>query len=217
MTKTSVIKAAETYVKDALAKEGTGHDWWHIVRVRNNAKLICKTEKADKFIVDLAILLHDVGDRKVINKDEDDYSIAENFLQKNKVLPDMIEKIMFIIKNMSFSKTVGKKIDGISKEFQVVQDADRLDALGAIGVARAFSFGGSRGRLMYDPTQKIKKVKTSEDYKKGKNSTFHHFYEKLLLLKNLMNTKTAKKIAAKRHKYMEKYLKQFLLEWDGSL
>ena len=217
MTKTSVIKAAEAYVKDALGKEGTGHDWWHIVRVRNNAKLICKTEKADKFIVDLAILLHDVGDRKVINKDEDDYSIADNFLQKNKVLPDMIEKIMFIIKNMSFSKTVGKKIDGISKEFQVVQDADRLDALGAIGVARAFSFGGSRGRLMYDPTQKIKKVKTSEDYKKGKNSTFHHFYEKLLLLKNLMNTKTAKKIAAKRHKYMEKYLKQFLLEWDGSL
>ena len=215
MTKASVIKATESYVKEALGKEGTGHDWWHIVRVRNNAKAICKVEKTDKFIVDLAILLHDVGDRKVINKDEDDYSIAENFLKKNKVSVETIESVMFIIKNMSFSKTVGNKIDGMSKEFQVVQDADRLDAIGALGIARAFSFGGSRRRLMYDPTQKVKKIKTTEDYKKSGNSTLHHFYEKLLLLKDIMNTKTAKKIALKRHKYMENYIKQFLHEWEG--
>jgi len=214
MQRKSLVKQTEQFVKNKLNGEGTGHDWWHIIRVRNNAQAICKTEKADKFIVDLAILLHDVGDRKVINKDEDDYLIAENFLKENKASEDTIEKVMFIIKNMSFSKTLNNKLKA-SIEFYVVQDADRLDAMGAIGIARAFAFGGSKSRLIFDPTKKAQKIDTKENYRRMESSTFHHFYEKLLLLKNLMNTKTAKKIALKRHKYMQDYMKQFLLEWEG--
>ena len=217
MNKKIIIKSTEAFVEKILAKEGTGHDWWHIVRVRNNAEAICKTEKADKFVVDLAILLHDVGDRKVINKDEDDYSIAENFLRENKVSPEIIEEIMFIIKNMSYSKTLNNKLDNVSLEFCVVQDADRLDAIGAIGIARAFTFEGSRSRPIHNPLEKIQKVSTKEDYKKLDDSTLHHFYKKLLLLKDLMNTKTAKKIALRKHKYIENYVKQFLREREGKL
>ena len=198
-----------------LGQDGTGHDWWHIERVRNNAKLICKSEKADLFIVDLALLLHDVGDRKVIKKDEDDYSIAENFLIRQKVPNDIVDQVMFIIKNISFSKSLNSKKDAAPIEFYVVQDADRLDAIGAIGIARAFTFGGSKSRPLYDPTKKSKKINTTKDYKKGSSSTIHHFEEKLFLLKDLMNTKTAKKIALKRHDYMEGYLEQFFAEWGG--
>lgn len=215
MDKIKIIINAETFVKEKLGKEGTGHDWWHIERVRNNAKNISKTEKVDWFVVDLALLLHDVGDRKVINKKEDDYTIAENFLNDNKISIEILKHIMFIIKNMSFSQSLNKKRDDVSKEFYVVQDADRLDALGAIGIARVFAFGGSRFRPLYDPTKKAQRVDTKENYKKMESSSFHHFQEKILLLKNLMNTKTAKKIAQKRHKYIKDYMRQFLLEWDG--
>ncbi|MEK9184894.1 MAG: phosphohydrolase, partial [Patescibacteria group bacterium] len=154
-------------------------------------------------------------DRKVINKKEDDYTIAENFLNDNKISIEILKHIMFIIKNMSFSQSLNKKRDDVSKEFYVVQDADRLDALGAIGIARVFAFGGSRFRPLYDPTKKAQRVDTKENYKKMESSSFHHFQEKILLLKNLMNTKTAKKIAQKRHKYIKDYMRQFLLEWDG--
>lgn len=214
--KNSLIKKTEAFVKARLEKEGTGHDWWHIVRIRNTAREICKTEKADKFIVDLTLLLHDVGDRKVVRKAEDDYSIAENFLNENEVPSDTVEKVMFIIKNMSFRKTLNTKDAAATKEFQVVQDADRLDAVGAIGIARMFAFGGSRACAIYDPTKKATKIEDGT-YGKVESSSFHHFSEKLLLLKDLMNTKTARKIAAKRHAYMEKYMKQFLLEWEGKL
>ncbi|MEO6536149.1 MAG: HD domain-containing protein [Candidatus Paceibacterota bacterium] len=215
MTQNLVIKAAEKFVKKALDGEGTGHDWWHIERVRNNAKLICKTEKADKFIVDLTLLLHDVGDRKVIHAKEDDYSIAENFLKKQKVPANTIDEIMFIIKNMSFSKSLNTKRDSAPMEFYIVQDADRLDAVGAIGIARAFAYGGSKGRPLYDPTKKAQNIKTTKGYQALNSSSLHHFEEKLFLLKNLMNTRTAKKIAADRHAYMKNYVKQFLLEWEG--
>lgn len=215
MNKNKVIKNTVSFVKERLGKEGTGHDWWHVERVRNNAKAIYKTEKVDKFIVDLAVLLHDVGDRKVINKESDDYSIAENFLVQNQVSPKNIEEVMFIIKNMSFSQSLNNKSNKMSNEFQVVQDADRLDALGAIGIARLFAFGGSRSRPLYDPTKKAQKIDTKENYKKMESSSFHHFYEKILLLKDLMNTKTAKKIAQRRHQYIKDYMKQFLLEWEG--
>lgn len=213
----SLISKTEEFVKERLSKEGTGHDWWHIERVRNNARLICKTEKVNKLIVDIALLLHDVGDRKVIQKDEDDYSIALNFLKEQEVAEDLIEQIMFIIKNMSFSKTLNTKSGDVSKEFYVVQDADRLDALGAIGIARAFAYGGSKGRPLYDPTKKAQKINTTKNYKKLESSTFHHFEEKLFLLKDLMNTKTAKKIAIQRHEFMKKYAKTFLSEWKGEM
>lgn len=215
MNKNKVIKNTVSFVKERLGKEGTGHDWWHVERVWNNAKAIYKTEKVDKFIIDLAVLLHDVGDRKVINKESDDYSIAENYLVQNRVSPKNIEEVMFIIKNMSFSQSLNNKSNKMSNEFQVVQDADRLDALGAIGIARLFAFGGSRSRPLYDPTKKAQKIDTKENYKKMESSSFHHFYEKILLLKDLMNTKTAKKIAQRRHQYIKDYMKQFLLEWEG--
>ena len=215
MTTAKIIKNTEKFVKVQLEKEGTGHDWWHIDRVRNNVKIICKSEKADWFVVALAVLLHDVGDRKVINKENDDYSIAENFLKRQKVESDVIEQVMFVIKNMSFSNSLGKKKVKNSIEFQVVQDADRLDALGAIGIARAFAYGGSKARAIYDPTEKARKINSTANYHKPSNSTLHHFYEKLFRLKNLMNTKTARRIADKRHKYMQKYVTQFLSEWEG--
>jgi uncharacterized protein len=157
-----------------------------------------------------------VGDRKVIQQEEDDYSIAENFLKRQKVSKEAIEHVMFIIKNMSFSKSLNKKKENVSKEFYIVQDADRLDAIGAIGIARAFIYGGSKGRPIYDPTKKAQKINTTKNYRKLNSSTFHHFEEKLLLLKDLMNTKSAKKIANKRNDFMESYLKQFLAEWNGN-
>ena len=215
MKKNLILKKTESFTKKALNNEGTGHDWWHIDRVRNNARLINSIERADGFIVELAVLLHDVGDRKVIKQKEDDYSIAENFLKKQKVSADVIERVMFIIQNMSFSKSLNNKKENVSKEFYIVQDADRLDAIGAIGVARAFVYGGSKGRLMYDPTKKAQRINTTKNYRKLNSSTFHHFEEKLLLLKDLMNTKAAKKIADNRNKFMEKYLEQFLYEWNG--
>lgn len=215
MNKAVILKRTENFVKKQLSNEGTGHDWRHIERVSNNAKLINKTEKADKFIIYLALLLHDVGDRKVIKKEEDDYSIAENFLKKQKVSTSVINEVMFIIKNMSFSKSLNKKKEGVSKEFYIVQDADRLDAIGAIGIARAFAYGGSKARPLYDPTKKAQEINTTKNYHKFTSSTFHHFEEKLLLLRNLMNTKTSKKIAKNRDGFMKKYLKQFLQEWNG--
>jgi uncharacterized protein len=215
MNKNTIIKKTENFVKDLLNKEGTGHDWWHIERVRNNAKLINKSENANNLVIDLALLLHDVGDRKVIKKEDDNYSIAENFLKKQKVSKDALEQVMFIIKNMSFSKSLNNKQINVSKEFYIVQDADRLDAIGAIGVARAFAYGGSKNRPLYDPHKKAQKINTTKNYRKLKSSTFHHFEEKLLLLKDLMNTRTAKKIAKNRDDFMKKYLRQFLDEWRG--
>jgi uncharacterized protein len=214
--KQHVIKNTEAFVKKTLAGEGTGHDWWHVERVRNNAKLICKEEKADRFIVDLTLLLHDVGDRKVINAPEDDYTIAENFLKKQKVSVEIIDQVMYIIQNMSFSKSLNTKKDSAPIEFYVVQDADRLDAMGAIGIARAFAFGGSRSRPLYDPTKKAQNTSTTKAYQTLESSSLHHFEEKLFLLKDLMNTKAAKKIAQERHRYMKAYVRQFLQEWKGA-
>jgi len=215
MNKEQIIKSTEKFVKEKLSKEGTGHDWWHIERVRNNAKLICKSEKVDWFIVELAVLLHDIGDRKVINKDEDDHGISKDFLKNLKLSGEIIDKVMFIINNMSFSKSLNNKMSLAPMEFYVVQDADRLDAIGAIGIARVFAFGGSKLRPLYDPTKKAQKLESTENYRKLDSSSFHHFEEKILLLKNLMNTKSAKRIAQKRHKFVESYLDQFLSEWEG--
>lgn len=215
MNKSLILKRVESFTKKALAGEGTGHDWWHIERVRNNARLINAKEKADAFVIELAVLLHDVGDRKVIHKDEDDYTIAENILKKQKVSPEVIDHVLHIIMHMSFSHSLANKRVDFSKEFYVVQDADRLDAIGAIGIARAFAYGGSKSRPLYNPTKKAQKINTTKNYRKMQSSTFHHFEEKLLLLKDLMNTKTAKHIAQKRNAFMQKYLTQFLAEWNG--
>lgn len=215
MKEKELIKITEKFAKEKLKNADPGHDFFHIQRVINNAKLINKEERANWQIIELAILLHDVGDRKIINQENDNYLIAKNFLLARKLNIKTINDIMFIIENMSFSKTLNSKIKNASKELHVVQDADRMDAIGAIGIARAFVFGGNRNRPMYDPNKRAQKISNSKDYKKFKSSTFHHFEEKLLLLKNLMNTKTAKNIAIHRHEFMKLYLKEFLAEWNG--
>lgn len=215
MNKQAILKKTTLFVNKALAGEGTGHDWWHIERVLNNARAINAKENADQFIIDLAVLLHDVGDRKVIGKDEDDYTIAEDFLRANKVPGEVVDQVLFIIKHMSFSHSLNKRRADAPKEFHIVQDADRLDALGAIGIARVFAFGGSKHRPLYDPTKKPQPINTTANYRKLESSSFHHFHEKILLLKDLMNTPTGKSIAKQRHQYLENYMKQFLLEWEG--
>ena len=211
-----LIKDTENFVKDKLANEGSGHDWWHIHRVRENARRINKAEKGNWLIIELATLLHDVGDKKVLKEKEDDYSIAENYLKGKKVQLETIKRVMSIIKSMSFRHSLVNKSVEKSKEFAVVQDADRLDAVGAIAVARVFTYGGNRNRPLYNPNLKMKKL-TNSNYEKGYQSSLHHFWEKLFLLKELFNTKYAKKLALKRHKYMEGFVRQFLLEWDGKL
>lgn len=215
MNNGEVIGNTKSFVQERLSGESTGHDWWHVERVTNIAGTLHETEGGDWLIIELALLLHDVGDRKVINQHDDDYTIAEDFLISQDVPSELTTKIMDIIKTMSFSKSFDQKPEEKSIEFKIVQDADRLDALGAIGVARAFAFGGSRGRPLYDPTYEAKTFTSTEDYKNAQSSTLHHFEEKLFTLKELLNTQTAKAIANERDAFMRQFVKQFLDEWDG--
>lgn len=213
MNKKKIIEKTKEYVKQEMLKGDSGHDWSHVLRVNNTAKKIAKKEKADLFIVELSTLFHDIADSKFTNGDE---TIAprkiKDFLNSLKVDTETIEKVNYIVEHMSFKKNQPTEK---SLEFKVVQDADRLDAIGAIGIARAFSFGGYKNRLMYNPEEKPNLNQTKEQYVKAEGTTINHFYEKLLLLKDLMNTETAKAIAKKRHKFMEKYLDQFYKEWNG--
>lgn len=215
MNKKKIIEKTKEYVKQEMLKGDSGHDWSHVLRVNNTAKMIAKKEKADLFIVELSTLFHDIADSKFTNGDE---TIAprkiKDFLNSLKVDTETIEKVNYIVEHTSFKKNQPSEK---SLEFKVVQDADRLDAIGAIGIARAFSFGGYKNRLMYNPEEKPNLNQTKEQYVKAEGTTINHFYEKLLLLKDLMNTETAKAIAKKRHKFMEKYLDQFYKEWNGKL
>ncbi len=214
MNKESVIKQTEKYVKNKLEGEGSGHDWWHVQRVCKNAVYIGLKENADLLVVQLAALLHDIDDWKVTGKEDSSSSEAKDFLKGIGVDDITIEKITEIIDNISFSSNIEKKKE-LSLEGMVVQDADRLDAMGAIGIARCFARCGKVGNLIYNPNIKPKKhFKSPVDYKKSKTTGVNHFYEKLLLLKDLMNTKTARKIAENRHAFMEKFLEQFFKEWE---
>jgi uncharacterized protein len=217
MSNKILIQKTEAFVKDRLEGEGTGHDWWHVVRVVNIARKIHSIEGGDWFVIELALLLHDVGDGKVIKKDNDDYSIAENYLVSQNVSTETIDRVISIIKTMSYSKSFDLTEKDDSIEFNIVQDADRLDAIGAIGIGRAFAYGGSRARPLYDPDYKSREFKSSEDFKKTRTegSTIHHFYDKLLLLKDKLNTKTAKEIADQRDEFMQLFLQEFLDEWNG--
>lgn len=215
MNDNMLVEKTEQFVKDRLSGEGTGHDWWHVVRVVNVAKTLHEIEGGDWLTIKLTLLLHDVGDRKVINQDNDDYTIAEMFLVDMNVSAQRTQDIMSIIRTMSFSKSFDNLEKNDSIEFKIVQDADRLDAIGAIGVGRAFAFGGSRSRLLYDPEYKAQSFESSDEYKKTEGSTIHHFYEKLFLLKENLNTETARKIAEQRDKFMHLFVDQFLDEWNG--
>ena len=212
-----IIQQIAEEVKNKLDGEGSGHDWWHIVRVLNMSNHICSSEKANIFVVQLAALLHDIADWKFNNGDETaGPKIAREILEKYFVSNDVIDYVCEIIAITSF-KGAGVKTEMSTLEGKIVQDADRLDAIGAIGIARTFAYGGYKGRIMYNPEQKPVLHQSSDAYMKNNSPTINHFYEKLLLLKDRMNTKTAKEIAEGRHKFMEEYLDRFFKEWDGKI
>jgi len=215
MDKNQIINQTAEYIKLRLSGEGSGHDWWHVYRVWKNAVHIAESEHADLFIVELAALLHDIADWK-FNDGNDDIGpqLAKEWLDKLGVEESTVSHVCRIIKDISF-KGAGVATGMNSIEGKIVQDADRLDAIGAIGIGRAFAYGGSNGREMYNPELKPQKHDSFEQYKNSRGSSINHFYEKLLLLRELMNTDTARKIAEKRHAIMEEYLREFFLEWEG--
>jgi|SRR5690625_1841305 len=214
--KKEVIEKTKAFVRSTLQDAEGGHDWFHIERVYKNALLIGRQEKADLFIVALGALLHDIADYKFYGGDETiGPKKAKNFLESLNLPQEIIEEVVSIIENVSF-KGGNFETPYNSKELAVVQDADRLDALGAIGIARTFNYGGFKNRKIYDPEIKPDLNMTPEQYKKSSSPTINHFYEKLLLLKDRMNTPTGKKLAENRHRFMEDFLKQFYEEWEGS-
>ncbi|MBT8245802.1 MAG: HD domain-containing protein [Winogradskyella sp.] len=211
-----LIENTITFVKSELKNAEGGHDWFHIERVYKNTLLIAEQENVDLTVVSLAALLHDIADPKFYNGDETvGPKIACEFLFKQNVGSKIIEHVIAIIENMSFKNTFEKGEKFTSKELEVVQDADRLDAIGAIGIARCFNYGGFKNRALYHPEIEPNLNMSKEEYKTSDTPTINHFYEKLLLLKDKMNTKTGKQIAANRHQYMKGFLEQFYAEWNG--
>jgi len=216
MTNNQIIETTKEFVKNTLTDAEGGHDWFHTLRVYNNAILIAKDEKVNEFIVALGALLHDIADSKFHDGDENvGPKIAREFLFKNNVDLLIIEHIIKIIENISFKKSLEKTELFSSPELKVIQDADRLDAIGAIGIARCFNYGGFKNRALYNPEIKPNLNMSKEEYKNSTAPTINHFYEKLLLLKDKMNTKTGKRIATERHNYMTRFLDQFYKEWNG--
>ena len=213
-----LIQNTIAFVKRELSDAEGGHDWFHIQRVFNTSKLLLQHEEGDSLVVQLAALLHDIADPKFHNGDEQiGPQTAQDFLETQQVSHETTAHVVNIIRHMSFKNSLEQ--DGetfTSKEMDIVQDADRLDAIGAIGIARAFNYGGFKNRELYNPNVPPNLNMTKEEYKKSKAPTINHFYEKLLLLKDGMRTPTGKKLAEKRHQFMLDYLEQFYKEWDGS-
>lgn len=210
-----IIQKTINFVKNELKNAEGGHDWFHIERVYKNALLISESEKVDRTIVSLAALLHDIADSKFHGGDETvGPKKARQFLKSENFSEETIDHIVKIIENVSF-KGGNQAQKFTSKELEVLQDADRLDALGAIGIARTFNYGGFKNRKLYDPEIKPNLKMTPSEYKASDAPTINHFYEKLLLLKNRMNTETGRRIAEERHVFMEKFLEQFYAEWNG--
>ncbi|MGJ8683550.1 MAG: HD domain-containing protein [Nonlabens sp.] len=218
MSQQAVIDKTITFVKQQLHNAEGGHDWFHIERVWKNAKLIAASESnVDLFIIELGALLHDIADSKFHDGDDTiGPKVAREFLEKQRLDESIIEHVENIIKYISF-KGGHQDQSFKSKELDIIQDADRLDALGAIGIARTFNYGGFKNRAIYNPEIKPDLNMTVEQYKKSTAPTINHFYEKLLLLKDRMNTQTGKELAQKRHEYMENFLNQFYAEWNGTL
>jgi uncharacterized protein len=214
MDKAEIINVTINHVKNKFKNEATGHDWYHIERVYNVALHIAKQEKADVFIVQLGALLHDIADHKFHGGDETiGTKTATDWLNNFSIEETTKQKIISIVEEISF-KGANVKTPMTSLEGKIVQDADRLDALGAIGIARCFAYSGSKGRQIYDPKKPYTLHNSFDAYKNDNGSAINHFYEKLLLLKNLINTDTGKKIADQRHAFMESYLKEFYDEWN---
>lgn len=212
------IQKAKEFVKKELYGETTGHDYWHSLLVWRNAKNIGKTENADMLVVELAALLHDIGDWKISGGESTGAEKNRKFLEEIKIDEKRIQHILDIIEGLAFKGSIDKPL--LSIEGQIVQDADRLEALGAIGIARAFASGQKFRQEIYNPDIKPAPHRNPEDYKKQytgerKNTSINHFYEKLLFIKDLMNTEAAKKIAEERHLYMKQFLTRFYEEWEG--
>ena len=210
----NLIQNTIDFVKEKLEGAEAGHDWFHMERVWKMSKKIAATETCNLRVVELSALLHDIADPKFHDGDETlALKISNEFLQSQNVSAEIIEQVLFIIKNISF-KNREEAPDVLPIELQIVQDADRIDAIGAIGIARTFNYGGFKNNLMYHPDIQPALNMTKEDYKKSKGTTINHFYEKLLLLKDLMNTETGKKLAVERHDFMVYFLDQFSREWN---
>jgi uncharacterized protein len=217
MNKSKVIEEVKKYLKDSFKNESTGHDYWHFIRVWKVARYIAKKEGGDLFVVELGALLHDIADWK-FNGGTNKIAIGKTKLLLKRLTVDgkIIDQVCYIIDNVSF-KGAKVKNSMSTKEGKIVQDADRLDVIGAIGIARVFAYGGNTGREIYNPDIKPTMHASFKDYKKNKSSGINHFYEKLLFLKDRLNTKTARKIAQKRHQFTKDYLKQIFEEWNVKL
>jgi uncharacterized protein len=217
VTTKEILEKSEAFVRQELEGAEAGHDWWHIDRVRNLALHIGKAEVVDLFIVELGALLHDIADSKFHGGDElKGPEKAKQFLDSCNLAAGQVEHILKIIEHISYRKS----LDGSnfsSPELAVIQDADRLDAIGAIGIARAFNYGGYKNRIFYDPAIPPEQHLNSASYKNSAAPTINHFYEKLLLLKDKLNTATGRVMAQQRHEFMEAYLEQFYKEWNGEL
>ena len=212
---TSQIESCIAFVKKTLSGAEGGHDWFHIERVWKNAKLIASGEECDMEVVELAALLHDIADSKFHGGDEEiGPKKAREYLSNARIETQKVNHVVSIIENVSFKGGHNAR-NHSSIELDIVQDADRLDAIGAIGIARTFNYGGFKNRAIYDPAIAPNLNMTKEEYKKSTAPTINHFYEKLLLLKDLMNTESGKRIAEQRHGFMEAYLDQFYVEWNG--
>ncbi len=210
-----ILLKTEEFIREKLAGDSSGHDWWHIDRVRRNAVHIARDEGADLYVVELAALLHDVADWKFHGGDDSiGPRTARDWLTRHEVDPTVIDHICEIIATVSF-KGAGVATEMSTIEGKCVQDGDRLDAIGAVGIARAFAFGGHFGRAMYDPEVPPEQHQTFAAYKSKGGPTINHFYEKLLLLKNRMQTATGRRLATERHQFMEQFLDQFFGEWRG--
>lgn len=209
-----LISCTIDFVKEKLHGAEAGHDWYHIERVWKLSKKIAQTENCNLEVVELSALLHDIADPKFHAGNETlALKISQDFLENQNVSNAIIEQVLFIIQNISF-KNRGEAPKDLPIELKIVQDADRLDAIGAIGIARTFNFGGFRNNLMYHPEIPPKLNMTKEEYKKNEGTTINHFYEKLLLLKDLMNTEKGKELAQERHDFMQKFLDEFYKEWN---
>jgi uncharacterized protein len=215
--KEQIINETADFVRQSLSGSEGGHDWWHAYRVWKLAKMISLKELSDQFTVELGALLHDIADAKFHQGNEETGPAkARSFLESKSVDEETIKHIEAIIRNISYKNSFREK-SFYSPELAIVQDADRLDAMGAIGIARTFNYGGHINAEMYNPEIPPRNQLTEEQYKASRTPTLNHFYEKLLTLKNKMNTKTGRKLAENRHFFMERYLIQFYKEWDGDL
>lgn len=210
----NLINKTIEYVKSFFEKDYSGHDFYHTLRVYNLAKSIAELEKCDMELVCLGALLHDVDDYKLVGEEKAPFKNLRNFLKSENYSNERIEQICHIVSQVSFK---GENIIPDTIEGKIVQDADRLDAIGAIGIGRTFAYGGSRNRPMHIPNENYKENMSSEEYYKNNGTSINHFYEKLLKLKDFMNTETAKNMAIHRHKYMQEFLQEFYDEWEGKV